>query len=94
MYRLIWPIWPNLTKKINERTNTGPIYKNLWQCCRFFESGRFLILPRATPTVKEISRQITNRPTNRPDKKVGVQKSTDFTYVRVHFIVCTQYSCW
>ena len=42
---IIGLIWPNLTKKISERTKSDPIYKNLWQFYILFQTCRFS--PRA-----------------------------------------------
>ena len=45
-----------MTKEINKRTKIDRVYKNKGQCYIIFESGRFSL--RATPTEKEIGRQI------------------------------------
>ena len=55
---------------MSERAKISPIYNDLWQYYRLFESGQFSHC--ATPTEKEISRQVVTcklahevEPTNR-----------------------------
>ena len=41
--------------KMCEGRKIGPIYENLWQCYRIFESG--LYLPRAKPTTTTTTKE-------------------------------------